>query len=88
MDLPAYERLLRTYFADGTEAFLPQVSINCVVFRYTHPRLEVLFSRVPGMEEWYLPGGYVRKDETLEAAAYRNLTYSGIEQVFLRQIYT
>ena len=80
--------LLETYFADGTEAFLPQVSINCVVFRYVEARLEVLFHRLPGLAGWYLPGGYVRREESLTQAAYRNLHYAGIDDVFLRQIQT
>lgn len=88
MNASPYETLLQTYFQDGVEAFLPQVSINCVVFKYEHPQLKVLVHQFPGMEEWYLPGGYVRKEESLEAAADRNLSYSGIERVFLQQIQT
>jgi len=66
---------------------LPQVSINCVVFKYEHPRLKVFFHILPGTGQWLLPGGYVRQDESLEEAAYRNLSYLGISQVFLRQIH-
>lgn len=35
-----------------------------------------------------LPGGYVRREESLDEAAYRNLKLAGINNVFLRQIRT
>lgn len=82
------ENTLKDYLKDGIEAFLPHVSINCVVLGYRHPHLQVLLHRMPGQQEWILPGGYVKKSESLEDAAYRNLSYSGIEKVFLRQIRT
>lgn len=88
MDIKSYEAILDRYFADGIEAYMPQVSINCVVFKYEHPHLKVLFHSLPGIDLWYLPGGYVKNEESLEEAAYRNLSYSGIEKVFLKQIHT
>ena len=82
------EHTIENYFSGGTEAFLPHVSINCVVLGYRHPRLQVLVHRLPGHEDWILPGGYVKKSESLDEAATRNLGMSGIERVFLRQIRT
>lgn len=82
------ETILESYFADGVSSFLPHVSINCVVWAYQHPDLRVLVHRLPGQDTWFLPGGYVKKEEDLDAAAYRNLGLSGIDQVFLRQIRT
>jgi ADP-ribose pyrophosphatase YjhB (NUDIX family) len=88
MDYNSYKQILEVYFADGVEAYIPQVSINCVIFRYDHPTLKVLFHSLPGTDLWYLPGGYVRNEESLEEAAYRNLSYYGINEVFLRQTHT
>lgn len=88
MDSNSYKQILEAYFTDGVEAYIPQVSINCVIFRYDHPILKVLFHRLPGTDRWYLPGGYVRNEESLEEAAYRNLSYYGIKEVFLRQTHT
>ena len=88
MDSNLFKQILETYFADGLEAYIPQVSINCVIFRYDHPTLKVLFHSLPGTDRWYLPGGYVRNEESLEEAAYRNLSFYGIKEVFLRQTHT
>ncbi len=88
MSQTGYEKLLEEYFKEGVDTFLPQVSINCVVFKYEHPKLKVMFHAIPFMPELLLPGGYVKKEESLEEAAYRNLSYSGVDKVFLRQVQT
>lgn len=88
MEINTYESSLKKYFGEGIETFIPQVSTNCVVFKYDHPHLKVLFHNMPEVDQWFLPGGYVKIDETLEESAYRNLKYSGIDQVFLRQVHT
>jgi 8-oxo-dGTP diphosphatase len=80
--------MLQEYFADGAGAFLSHVSINCVVFGYRHPHLQVLVHRIPGQEPWHLPGGFVKKEESLDEAATRNLKLAGMEEVFLRQVRT
>lgn len=82
------EEVFGDYFAEGTSAFLPHVSINCVVLAYRHPGLQVLVHRIPGTASWGLPGGFVKWEESLDEAAYRNLSLSGIGNVFLRQIRT
>jgi ADP-ribose pyrophosphatase YjhB (NUDIX family) len=80
--------LLDEYFKDGTESFLSHVSTNNVVFGYDHPYLKVLVQRIPGYDFWILPGGYIKCNENLDDAVYRNLKMSGVEDVFLRQIGT
>ncbi len=82
------EQRFSDYFAGGTEAFLPHVSVNCVLLTYRHPELMVLVHRIPGQESWGLPGGFVRKEESLDESAYRNLGIAGLGRVFLRQIRT
>jgi ADP-ribose pyrophosphatase YjhB (NUDIX family) len=88
MNSNPYKQILESYFANGVEAYVPQVSINCVIFRYDHPTLKVLFHSIPGTDRLYLPGGYVQNEESLEEAAYRNLSNYGINEVFLRQTHT
>jgi len=80
--------LLKEYFNEGTDAFLPHVAVNIVVFGYEHPTLKVLVFRMPGNNSWALPGGYVYKDEHIDVAAYRNVKMIGIDQVLLKQIQT
>lgn len=88
MDDRIVEAAMKEYFAGGVEAFLPHVSVNCVVLAYRHPKLQVLSIRVPGHDMSLVPGGFVKKTESLEEAAYRNLNLSWMEDVFLRQIRT
>jgi 8-oxo-dGTP diphosphatase len=82
------KKILEEYFREGTESFLPHVSINNVVFGYDHPNLKVLVHRMPDQKQWILPGGYIKYDENLDDSVYRNLKLSGIDNVFLRQIGT
>lgn len=82
------ENMMRDYFSEGLEAFMPQVSVNCVVLAYRHPKLVVLSYRLTEQQKSMIPGGFVLKTESLEEAAYRNLEPVGIEEVFLRQVKT
>lgn len=72
----------------------PALTIDCVVFGLdlTMSRLKVLLIKrklAPFKNMYALPGGFVQKDETIEAAALRELKEeTGIEDVFLEQLYT
>ncbi len=86
--MPDRESLIDYLTRKGIDSFLPHVSINCVVFAYDHPSLKVLVSRRNEKSFLSIPGGYVKKGESLDDAAYRNLKRKGIENVFLTQIKT
>jgi ADP-ribose pyrophosphatase YjhB (NUDIX family) len=88
MEEQSINRILKEYFKEGTKSFLPHVSINNVVFGYDHPHLKVLVQKIPGYDLWLLPGGYIKDDENIDDAVYRNLKLNGIENVFLRQVKT
>lgn len=68
------------------------VTVDCVVFGLDDTDLKVLLIRrdLPPFENrWALPGGFVRLDETLDAAARRELLEeTGLERVFLEQLYS
>jgi 8-oxo-dGTP diphosphatase len=70
----------------------PSLTVDCVVFGLDDQALKVMLIErgVPPFEgQWALPGGFVRLDESLEAAALRELQEeTGIAQVFLEQLYT
>jgi 8-oxo-dGTP diphosphatase len=71
----------------------PSVTVDCVVFGLdAEHKLKILSIQrnlEPFKGEWALPGGFVRIDETLEAAARRELQEeSGIATDFLEQLYT
>lgn len=84
----SFEDLFAGYFSEGLESFLSHLSVNCVVLAYKHPNLQVLVHKMPGQEFSLIPGGFVKKAESVDDAAYRNLAILGIKEVFLRQIKT
>ena len=70
----------------------PALTVDCVVFGLDADELEVLLIRrglEPFAGRWALPGGFVHTDETLDEAARRELQEeTGLEQIFLEQLYT
>ena len=71
----------------------PSVTVDCVVFGLDDAqKLKVLLIQrgiAPYEDRWALPGGFIRLDESIEAAAARELKEeTGIEKVFLEQLYT
>ncbi|MCC5637613.1 NUDIX hydrolase [Nostoc sp. CHAB 5844] len=70
----------------------PALTVDCVVFGLDEGDLKVMLIQrklSPFKGEWALPGGFVRISESLEEAARRELQEeTGIEQVFLEQLYT
>lgn len=70
----------------------PSVTVDCVVFGLDEEDLKIILIErdvEPYKGRWALPGGFVHIDESLEEAAMRELKEeTGIENVFLEQLYT
>ncbi len=70
----------------------PAVTADCVVFGLDEAELSVLLverAEAPFKGAWALPGGFVRQEEALEAAARRELAEeAGLTDLFLEQLYT
>lgn len=70
----------------------PALAVDCVVFAVDDAGLKVLLIQrggEPFQGAWALPGGFVHLDETTTEAALRELKEeTGLEQVFLEQLYT
>jgi 8-oxo-dGTP diphosphatase len=68
------------------------LTVDCVVFGFDEGELKVLLIQralEPFKGRWALPGGFVHVDETLEAAARRELIEeTGLKDIFLEQLYT
>ncbi len=70
----------------------PSVTVDVILFTIVERTLRVLLVRrdLPPFEgSWALPGGFVRVDESLDAAARRELAEeAGVEVRWLEQLYT
>jgi 8-oxo-dGTP diphosphatase len=68
------------------------VTVDLVIFTIREGTLQALLIRrglPPFRGRWALPGGFVRANETLEAAARRELEEeTGLRDVYLEQLYT
>ncbi len=70
----------------------PSVTVDVVIFTLIEGKLHVLLIRRgawPFAGMWALPGGFIQMDESLEEAARRELyEETGVEDVYLEQLYT
>ncbi|HEY9666431.1 MAG TPA: NUDIX domain-containing protein [Coleofasciculaceae cyanobacterium] len=71
----------------------PSLTVDCVVFALDEDdvlKVMLIQRNLPPFKgQWALPGGFVHVDESLEAAARRELQEeTGIANVFLEQLYT
>lgn len=69
--------------------FLKHVSVDCVIFGFHQNELKVLLLKWKDGGPWCLPGGFVKKNESLNDSAIRTLQErTGLNDIFLRQFYT
>ena len=70
----------------------PAVTVDIVIFTIRNDALKVLLIKralAPFLGEWALPGGFVGIDESLAAAAARELMEeTGVDASYLEQLYT
>jgi len=78
---------MTTYYSDYQKVLL---SVDCIIFGFEKNKLKILIGRRqmdPGRGEWSLYGGFVRSDESLDAAADRTLyELTGLRNVYMRQV--
>ena len=72
----------------GKEVYLQNVAIDNVIFGYHEKSLKVLLQRSTPMGIWMLPGGFIRRNETVETAAARVAEErTGLKDLFLQQFH-
>lgn len=77
---------LKEYCEDARENYLPHISIDCVVFGFHEGEMKVLVLKMKNGDEWYLPGGFLLKEEPIDTAAARILRErTGLDKIFLQQ---
>lgn len=68
------------------QQYLPHISIDCVVFGFHEAAIKVLLVKIKNTELWALPGGYMQKEEDMNAAAGRILfERTGAHNIYLQQ---
>ena len=77
---------------DPTKYDRPSVTVDIVLFTVLDNELKVLLIKrknPPFADSWAIPGGFVEMDESLEAAARRELQEeTGVRDIYLEQLYT
>ena len=77
---------------DATAYERPSVTVDVVIFSLHKEQLRVLLIQrkyAPHQGAWAIPGGFVQMDESLEAAARRELMEeTAVSNVYLEQLYT
>jgi len=59
------------FIVNGYKTHIPHVSIDCAIFGYHDHSLKILLSQLEGLNGLCLPGGYIKRTETLDEAANR-----------------
>jgi 8-oxo-dGTP diphosphatase len=81
-----FKKIIEEKSAEAWEKYIPNLSIDCVVFGFHNASLKVLVTRLKDKNVWALPGGYVLKEENLKEAANRILYQrTGAENIYLQQ---
>lgn len=82
------ENSLEDFLLHGDRVFLPQLSVDCVIFGFHEYQLKVLLLKWKKGISWSLPGGFVKKRESLDDSASRTLRErTGLDHIFLQQFY-
>jgi ADP-ribose pyrophosphatase YjhB (NUDIX family) len=77
---------LSAFFAGDDRRLVPHLSVDCAVFGFHGGGLKILLIEWRHLGRWSLPGGYVRRDESLDAAAARVLRErTGLDRIYLQQ---
>jgi 8-oxo-dGTP diphosphatase len=71
---------------ESWQIYLPNLSIDCVVFGFDNGVLQVLLVKIKNQNLWALPGGYIKKTEHIDQAANRILWQrTGVADIYLQQ---
>lgn len=76
------------YYGHISQQCIHYLSIDGVIFGFDTSGLTVLLLRWKGTDEWSLPGGFIYKRESVDAAARRVVQErTGLEELYLQQFH-
>jgi len=71
---------------EAYQLYLPHISIDTVIFGFSENELKVLAIKMKFNKQWFLPGGYLKKEEHIDDAAVRILQErAGVTDIFLEE---
>jgi 8-oxo-dGTP diphosphatase len=77
---------IQDFFHKGYVDYRPNLTVDCAIFGYHDGELQLLLVKNKIITAWCLPGGFVRKDESLDQAATRiTAERAGIGNLFFKQ---
>src|SRR5215217_3915109 len=77
------------FLKTAADIYMPGVSVDTVIFGLHNDALKILLLRFGNTPYFVLPGGFIRKEEDLDAAALRILQErTGLQNIYLEQFYT
>jgi 8-oxo-dGTP diphosphatase len=78
---------LADFVQNGHKIYMPNHTIECVIFGYEERQLKVLLTKIIGIG-WGVPGGYIKREEGLTNAAARILKErTSLDNIFLKQFH-
>jgi len=77
---------VRHFFEESYQEYRPNLTLDCAIFGYHEGELKLLLVKNKIVTRWCLPGGYIKKTESLEEAAGRTTAErTGLDGLFLKQ---
>jgi 8-oxo-dGTP diphosphatase len=77
---------IRHFFEEGYRDHRPNLTIDCAIFGYHDGELKLLLVKSKVITKWCLPGGFVKKTESLDDAASRiTAERTGLDGLFFKQ---
>ena len=68
------------------EIYVPHISVDTVIFGFNGDQLKVLLLKMKFNHQYFLPGGYMKKEENLESATIRILRErTQLDKIFLQE---
>lgn len=81
-----FKKLVEEKSKEAWKIYMPGISIDCAVFAFQNGNLNILLTKVKDQDLWGLPGGYIKKEETVTDAASRILKdRTGAQNIYLQQ---
>lgn len=80
---------MKQFLETAPDIYMAGVSVDTVIFGFHNDKLKALMLRFGNTPYFVLPGGYIRKEENLDAAAMRILQErTALKNIYLEQFYT